>query len=451
MMSSTDRIVVVGAGMTGVVTAVLLARKGREVVLVEQRPQAGGELTLGGLDDAAPQPWDGQDDQSGLPGFLNALHVDEPPRWHPLSTAYGLGHAGDIVRVPSDPEGYIQAHVDAFGLSRQGLEEWVTTLQAIRREAATCPLPWSWWRRRQHRHQCPVIWEWGHQSIDQLARACLGATDAVEVLTRPAMWQGCAPQDMNVLAFSEALGRRWEGGLVRPDGGAAVVIRTLIQALESMGGRVMLGQTVRQIHCEGRSVVGVELADDEEMEARCVVLTTSSDECTRLMGRRVVRERPGLHYMDRHLHVGVWERADPLTREMKPGVDVLWPSPEPGEDVAWSMAAPVRHGATEPSHLICRWWSSDESKQAPPLSGLGEGCWAAVHHGAMVERRLMVSGVVKPPPALGQYAGLYVTHEARGQATPGMRFNVAVRCAQAVLQNDVLWVRRSTQTDFGLR
>ena len=37
-------IIIIGAGLTGLTTAYLLARKGREVMVVEQMEKAGGQI-----------------------------------------------------------------------------------------------------------------------------------------------------------------------------------------------------------------------------------------------------------------------------------------------------------------------------------------------------------------------------------------------------------------------
>jgi phytoene desaturase len=74
-----------------------------------------------------------------------------------------------------------------------------------------------------------------------------------------------------LIAFLE---RKW--GVHFPIGGTGAVVQGLVRLIEGQGNRVVCNQEVKQILVEGGRAVGVELANDERIEADVVVSNADS-------------------------------------------------------------------------------------------------------------------------------------------------------------------------------
>jgi prolycopene isomerase len=286
-------VVVVGAGVGGLTTAALLARRGLDVQLLERRPTPGGCCTSLPADghhfDVASSLFYG----FGPHGFnANRRVLDElaqPLDVLPKDPGFQLVLEGHSIPVHHSQAAYLDALCAAFPSCAPGLRRFYERLTALYADVLRVGF-------------LPVA----DQSLVQLALLSFDNPSLVTrylPLLRHTVWsflqpllQGAAPADVRRLralldvdlAFSTCavadeaplllavpiLIDRHVGGVFYPRGGAQALSDTLAAALERHGGRLRRRTEVRRILVERGRAVGVRLADGETVHATHVVSNT---------------------------------------------------------------------------------------------------------------------------------------------------------------------------------
>ncbi|QIZ37148.1 phytoene desaturase family protein [Saccharopolyspora sp. ASAGF58] len=287
----TDRIVVVGAGLAGLASALHLAGRGREVTVVERNATPGGRagrLDLGGYRlDTGPTVLTMPDvvaDTLAAVGEALADRLD----LHPVHPAYRAQFAdGSRLDVHSDPEAMTGAvrefagPADAEGYRR--LRSWLTKLYRLefdRFVAANTDSPFS-------------------LLTPSLARlAAMGAFGRLEraigrflrderlrrVFSFQSLYVGLSPQHA-LAAYAVISYMDTVAGVSFPRGGMRALPDALAAAACAAGVRFHYRSTVVALEKSGSRVRAVRTADGRRFPADAVVLTTELPLAYRLLGR----------------------------------------------------------------------------------------------------------------------------------------------------------------------
>lgn len=302
-MSSDSHVVVVGAGSTGLVCAIHLARAGLQVTILEHAPQPGGASSSG---------------QSTLPGFVhdhcagfNPMTVASPAmrelkleaeglRWvnpeavmaHPFSdgTAIGL-HTSLEATVES-----LEATHRGAGLAWRDLVDQYRPLAQSLVEAILGRLP-------PLRPPLALAARLRRDAL-LLARRMTGSIEAfgLDVFTgalRPTAWMagsaqhsGLPPSTAGSGAFGfllQLLGH--SHGWPFPAGGQGEISRALLNIAEREGVVVRCQAHVDRVLIGKGRAAGVVLADGEEIPARDVVTTISARPLAALLPEEALPRR----------------------------------------------------------------------------------------------------------------------------------------------------------------
>ncbi len=279
--------VVIGAGISGLVAAALLAEAGLRVALVERQPRAGGYLqgfTRRGYTFDTAVHW-----LSGLApgGLLRHLLDHLGPGWPacpPLRRAwrfrgesydYLLTTEPDLMRdqlaadLPAEAEGVRRLFADsrllgerlgAFGCRLRGHETmglWAKASYGLEM------LRWYWPLRHFLREDIGP----------GLGRYSRG----------PGLGRlFCAEEKLASVMFPIAWGYSGDY-FAAPAGGGQSLVAWLLEGLRARGAEVRLGQGVERILVEGGRAAGVELEGGERLAARWVVAACDQDSVYRRM------------------------------------------------------------------------------------------------------------------------------------------------------------------------
>jgi phytoene dehydrogenase-like protein len=280
-------IVVAGAGHNSLITACYLAKAGHSVLMLDARPIPGGgaateELLLPGfrLDSCSTGHTIIQgnpliaDDELGLLAKHGLRYVDPDPVAH-VSFPDGeqLTHWRDP-EATTDEIARFSRH-DAEAYTRM-LREW-DDVKAIFGGSQFRPIGYgpsldqqlsehprgNIWKRRRMLSAWEVI---RHEYESRHVQSYL-LWQAYQTLVRP------DSAGSGVLAYS-VVGSRQRRSWTIPVGGSGSLTDALVRCLESYGGTVLCGRTVRRLVLEGGRCVGVETRDGEQFRARTAVLSS---------------------------------------------------------------------------------------------------------------------------------------------------------------------------------
>lgn len=284
-------VIVIGGGHNGLVCAVLLARAGRRVLVLEQAPRLGGAVFS---------------DEVTLPGVVHDLFSTNQntfrggPVWGQLGAdleRLGLRYAhtdapysnvfpgGRSLRVYGDPARTLAGLREHHGADADGWAELHGLFRRYSPAIFQClgtPLPSgqavSWALRTLH--------DLGPSGALRLAQLLLGSTrdlgeayletpEARAVIACWGMHLDFGPDVSGgaMIPFVEAFGDM-EAGMSIVEGGASRMIDALSSLLGEHGGEVRTGADVTRIRVEGGRARGVDLASGETLDAAEAVIAS---------------------------------------------------------------------------------------------------------------------------------------------------------------------------------
>ncbi|MFC9250803.1 phytoene desaturase family protein [Amycolatopsis thailandensis] len=297
----TDRIVVVGAGLSGLAAALHLAGRGREVVVLERDPVPGGRTgrvdRKGYLLDTGPTVLTMPSILRDTFGAVGADLSEELPLTR-LDPAYVARFAdGSVLPVRTDAAAMTDAvrefagPAEATGYVR--LREWLTQLYRIEFDRfidSNIDSPLGMLRPDLAR----LTALGGFRRLDPKIGTFLSDERLKRVFTFQALYAGESP--MRALALYAVISYMdTVGGVYFPPGGVAALPRALARVAAENGVTFHYGDAVLALEREGRRVSAVRTASGTRHPCDAVVLTAELPECHRLLGRvpkRMVPLRP---------------------------------------------------------------------------------------------------------------------------------------------------------------
>ena len=297
----TDRVVVVGAGLSGLSAALHLAGRGRTVTVLERDPHPGGRM--GRLDvngyriDTGPTVLtmpDIIDDAFAAVGESTADRLD----LRPVTPAYRASFAdGGALDVHADP-GAMAAEIERFAGPEEAngylrLRDWLTQLYRVEFDgfiAANFDSPLSLVTPQLAK----LAAIGGFRRWDRVMRRFITDDRLRRIFTFQALYVGVPPQRAlavyAVITYMDTV-----GGVYFPDGGMRAVPDALAAAAAGAGVEFRYGQAVSALERSNGRVAAVRTTDGERFACDTVVLTTELPETYRLLGRtprRLLRLRP---------------------------------------------------------------------------------------------------------------------------------------------------------------
>ncbi|WP_410648946.1 phytoene desaturase family protein [Amycolatopsis sp. cmx-4-54] len=294
----TDRIVVVGAGLSGLAAALHLAGRGREVTVLERELAPGGRAgrveRKGYLLDTGPTVLTMPSILQDTFGAVGAELREELPLTR-LDPAYVAHFAdGNTLPVHTDAAAMTDAvrqfagPGEASGYVR--LREWLTRLyraEFTRFIDSNIDSPLGMLTPDLAR----LVALGGFRRLDPKIGSFLSDERLKRVFTFQALYAGESP--MRALALYAVISYMDTiGGVYFPPGGIAALPQALARVAAEHGVRFHYGESVQTLEREGARITAVRTADGERYRCDAVVLTTELPESYRLLDRSPKRPVP---------------------------------------------------------------------------------------------------------------------------------------------------------------
>jgi all-trans-retinol 13,14-reductase len=261
-----DDVLIVGAGLGGLIAGALLANRGFKVAVVERHYMAGGCATtfhrksfkyevslhaLDGLDDGDPK----------LPVFKELGILDNVPLVHvPRTEFFRFRHPELDVTIPAGFEAATRVLGDVFPRERRGLREFFHTIAEIRaglagvfvadgieRYMRLAAVPFRYSR---------VLRYWKTSIGDYLDQ--LFDDDLLKLaLVSNLLYYNDDPRRLSLFWYSLAQGSFFAGGAHFVKGGSQVLSDYLASFIRRRGGEILLGQSVEEVLTEHGRAIGV--------------------------------------------------------------------------------------------------------------------------------------------------------------------------------------------------
>ena len=295
---TTDRVVVVGAGLSGLAAAAHLAGRGREVTVLERDPGPGGRAGRvekhGYLLDTGPTVLTMPSILSDTFAAVGADLATELPLTR-LDPAYVAQFAdGSTLPVHTDAAAMTDAVRDFAGPAEAAgytrLRAWLTELYHAefgRFIDANIDSPLGMLRPELAR----LVALGGFRRLDGQVGRFLRDERLKRVFTFQALYAGESP--MRALALYAVISYMdTVGGVYFPPGGVAALPQALARVAADAGVKFGYGDAVSELERTGSRVTAVRTASGARHPCDAVVLTTELPESYRLLGRHPRRPVP---------------------------------------------------------------------------------------------------------------------------------------------------------------
>ncbi|QXV57843.1 phytoene desaturase family protein [Amycolatopsis sp. TNS106] len=294
----TNRVVVVGAGLSGLAAALHLAGRGRSVTVLERDAGPGGLAgrveRKGYLLDTGPTVLTMPSILRDTFGAVGAELSEELPLTR-LDPAYVARFAdGSTLPVHTDAAAMTDAVRDFAGPAEAAgyvrLREWLTRLyrtEFSRFIDSNIDSPLGMLRPELAR----LVALGGFRRLDPRIGSFLSDERLKRVFTFQALYAGESP--MRALALYAVISYMdTVGGVYFPPGGVAALPRALARVAAENGVAFHYGDPVNALERNGDRVRAVRTAGGERHACDAVVLTTEPPESYRLLGRKPKRPVP---------------------------------------------------------------------------------------------------------------------------------------------------------------
>lgn len=286
-MSQDFPVIVIGAGIGGLVTATQLAAKGIPVLVLEKYLIPGGsagyfERNGYRFDVGASMIFGfGQRGTTNLlTRALAAVDVELPTIPDQSQVHYHLP-GGLELRVDRDYETFIQVLGDRFPGERRGIRRFYDTCWQV----FNCLNAIELLSLEEYKYLFRVFWQnplaclglvkYLPQNVGAIARRYISDPELLRFIDMECYIWSVVPADQTpMINAGMVFSDRHYGGINYPKGGVGKIAEKLVEGLEQKGGKIRYGCRVTRVIPKGQEIE-VKLADGEVLNAKRLVANTT--------------------------------------------------------------------------------------------------------------------------------------------------------------------------------
>ncbi len=273
-------VVIVGAGIGGLTSGALLAKEGKQVLVVEQEKHPGGfarEFRYGpykinpALHSIMGCNQTGSLGQGVIDALLNHLDVRDRCEFVEINPFYRVQFPGFQMDVPTGRDAYLEAHIRHFPDEADGLRDLVDLCSIIFREFMQFPsvLRLKDWALMPFRF--PKLFHNANATLGTMMGGYLSNSQLISIYAILYPYLALPPSRLSFLLWAIMMASYIEQGAFYCRGGFQNLANALAEGVKIHGGELILETRVSKIRAADGHVQGIVLENGQEISAPFVI------------------------------------------------------------------------------------------------------------------------------------------------------------------------------------
>ena len=273
-MPDTD-VIIIGGGMAGLTCGCLLAKKGLRILLIEKNQKVGGCCTSFEKDgfsfDLSVQSIGECQNGGRIWDLLKRLDLLDQVSFVSLEPARQYHFPNRKVIQSSRLETHIENLSSLFPNERKGVEQVYAVLKKIYEEFSKIPSSLNWFDPSSFSSKYPLLSQYRDKTYGELLNGLVSHPFLKMILSIRSSYALLPPEEISVVGMAGIEMSYFNHGVSCIEGRVEQLPLKMGEALQKMGGEILIGNEVDQILVEGGKSIGVRLKRGQEMTGRVVV------------------------------------------------------------------------------------------------------------------------------------------------------------------------------------
>ncbi|MBF0548407.1 MAG: NAD(P)/FAD-dependent oxidoreductase [Candidatus Riflebacteria bacterium] len=266
--------IIIGAGIGGLTCGNLLARKGLDVLILEQHSLVGGYCTS----------YKRGDYLFDVPCVIGSVRKGDPVEQ--ILSYIGVTKKVDFLELDKlarivGPDMEIDWHSDTYKLEHEFLSKFPNDRKSIRNFFSEIRIIWEEISEAHYKpgllqmllypFQFPRLVKYGNCTLSEFLDRFFSNEKIKEFLGKESVTLGLCKEEVSALLYIGYIMGYSAGGIWYPKGGFQNISNAFADCLKECGGTIITNAMVNEILIENKSAVGVRLSDGKEIFARIVI------------------------------------------------------------------------------------------------------------------------------------------------------------------------------------